>query len=208
MSGDENPLIGPVEVVRSALKNQTDPVPEGYSANALVHQVPEESPETCGRLLSVFDPVNVLGVAIEHDPAHYVRICEQESSLDSSRLAVVDVTPSGRTPPPGVRVETVGDAEDLTGIGIAVTQLVKQAARSDVPTVVCFDSLTPLLQYSDVERCYRFLDTTTSRLNQVCAVSHAHIDPAAHDEQTLQQLASVFDAVVRYDDDTWRVASS
>jgi hypothetical protein len=207
MTEDGDPLISPVEVVEAALDGQTDPVPEGYSANALVHASTGQN-DTCGQLLSVFDPINVLGVAIQHDPSHYLRICEERPTLDPSRLAVVDVNPSGRDPPAEIRIETVPDAEDLTGIGIAVTQLVKQAAQSDVPTVVCFDSLTPLLQYSDIERCYRFLDTTTNRLNKVCAVSHAHIDPAAHDDQTLQQIATVFDATVRHDDEEWQVSPS
>jgi archaellum biogenesis ATPase FlaH len=125
--------------------------------------------------------------------------------LATERLAVLDVSPADLDTDLPVTVETVSDASDLTGIGINVTQLVKQAADSENPTVVCFDSLTPLLQYVDAERCYRFLDVTTSRLSKVCAVSHAHINPRAHDDQTVQQLTTVFDTIIEHDGDDWAV---
>jgi len=206
----EDPLISPVEVVEAAIEADTEVVPDGYTANALVHK-PASPPETdvCERLISVFEPVNVLGVAIQHDPSYYIRLCRDHQDLDPSRLAVVDVTPADNGPSyDDVTVKTVPDPQDLTGLGISVTQLVKQAARSDRPTVVCFDSLTPLLQYVDMDRCYRFLDMTTNRLSQVCAVSHAHVNPRAHDTQEIEQLSSAFDTVITSSGDGWSVRPS
>jgi len=198
--------MSPVDVVEAAIAGDTEDVPGGYTANALIHR-PEETPITdiCTRLISVFEPVNVLGIAIKRDPSYYIRLCEQHDRLDPDRLAVIDVNPVDSEPRTDVKIETVSDSNDLTGIGISATQLVKQAAGSEEPTVVCFDSLTPLLQYSEIQRCYKFLDVTTSRLSKVCAVSHAHLNPRAHDAQTVEQLSTVFDTVIKYDDGEWVV---
>jgi hypothetical protein len=194
MIGEEFP--GPVEVIEAALAGESLDVPDGYSANALLLAASGQPGEghVCGDLLSVFDAVNVLGVAIQHDRSYYERVWSRHFEDAPTRLGVVEVGTDESVG--GDRVRTVANTSDLTGIGITVTDFIKRWADADEPTVVCFDSLTPLLQYTEQERVYRFLDVTTRRLSQVCAVSHAHINPLAHDERTLQQLMGVFDAVV------------
>jgi hypothetical protein len=203
MSGAD-PLMGPVDVIEAALAGDTDGIPDAYSANALLLGGPRDGGEeaVCGDLVSVYDDVNLLGVAIKHDPAYYDRLYRRHLQDGPERLGVVDVGGVDSGEDWGFPTETVSDSGDLTGIGIAVTHFVKRWASTPEPTVVCFDSLTPLLHYSDLDRCYRFLDVTTSRLAQVCAVSHAHLNPGAHDEQAIQSLMSVFDAVVERDDDS------
>lgn len=193
MSG--RPFLGPGELIESVLAGDDPDVSTGYSANALVLAPSGQAGETrvCGELLSVFDDVNVLGVAVEHGPGYYERVWERHFDGSVARLGVVDV---GTDAADTEHVRAVADVGDLTGIGITVTEFVRRWADADEPTVVCFDSLTPILRYTELDRAYRFLDVTTGRLDRVCAVSHAHINPLAHDEQTLQQLMGVFDAVV------------
>jgi hypothetical protein len=45
----------------------------------------------------------------------------------------------------------------------------------------------------------------TNRLTELGASAHFHIDPAAHDEQTVAQLAQAFDDQVRVDGDGDRI---
>jgi hypothetical protein len=64
--------------------------------------------------------------------------------------------------------------------------------------VVCFDSLTAMLQYVDVETAYEFLHAITGQLYAADARAHFHIDPTAHDRTTVDSIASLFDAVVEF----------
>ncbi|MBX0295873.1 DUF7504 family protein [Haloarcula nitratireducens] len=91
-----------------------------------------------------------------------------------------------------VTVQTVSTPSDLTGLGITLSQ--SFSAHDDV--VVCFDSLTALLQYVDLPTVYEFLHAVTGQLDAADAGAHFHVDPTAHDRQTVDALASPFDAVV------------
>jgi archaellum biogenesis ATPase FlaH len=62
--------------------------------------------------------------------------------------------------------------------------------------VVCFDSVTQALQFSDVQSVFEFLHTFTGRLREVGAVGHFHLDPEAHDPQTVSRLKPAFDDAV------------
>lgn len=95
---------------------------------------------------------------------------------------------------------------DLTGMGISITKHLSQWEGNGRPTFLCFDSLTTLLQYTDVRTLFRFLHVVTNRLRGIGAFGHFHIDPTAHDQQTVSQLVPLFDAVIRFDDDSgWAV---
>jgi hypothetical protein len=104
-------------------------------------------------------------------------------------------------------VSVVESPDDLTGLGITVGGHLKQWAGADGPTLVTLDSLTVLLQYVDLKRAFRFLHVMVNRVKGAGAVGHYHMDPAAHDEQTVATLASVFDAVARHEDGEWRISS-
>lgn len=97
-------------------------------------------------------------------------------------------------------VRTVSDPSDLTGVGIAITETLSSWAGDGNRTVVCLESLTALLQYSDVERVYRFLNVLTSQFAHADVAAHVHATPESHDEQTLGTLASLFDEVRHVDD--------
>lgn len=95
-----------------------------------------------------------------------------------------------------VTVDTIDDPSDLPKLGITISRAVKEWDDAGVGTVVCFHSLTALLQYADRQRVFRFLHVLQDRLEAVDAVTHYHMDAAAHDRQTLATLRPLFDAVV------------
>lgn len=127
-------------------------------------------------------------------------------------LAIVTVD-SGRGAPgtadgtvDGVRVEHVSSASDLTGLGIAITQCLEGFEGESA--AVCFDSLTVLLQYVDAEQAFRFLHVLSRYFDAADATLHVHLDPTTQDDQTLSTLASLFDAMARYEDGEWEVRRS
>ncbi|RXK51294.1 DUF7504 family protein [Halorientalis pallida] len=139
------------------------------------------------------------------------RVVESHLPDHPAESAVVAVGAGGvvgeRGPEPPAEhyhVQRLTDPGDLTGLGIALNDALGEwAAAGDV--TLCFDSLSILLQYADTERVFRFLHMLTNRLTELGASAHFHLDPAAHDEQTVAQLAQAFDSRVRVDREGDRV---
>lgn len=107
------------------------------------------------------------------------------------------------TPPESVEVSTtsVSGPGDLTGIGIKMDQCLSAWADDAAPTEVCFDSITTLLQYVDVEAAFRFLHVTSKRIESADADAHYHLDPGAHDERVLTTVRGLFSERFTYDPD-------
>jgi len=96
----------------------------------------------------------------------------------------------------GVVTETVSTPSDLTGLGIQIGQFLSEW---DEPVLLCFESLTSMLQYVDYETAYEFLHAVTGQVHAAGARAHFHVDPSAHDEQDIAGIASLFDASVSLD---------
>jgi hypothetical protein len=109
---------------------------------------------------------------------------------------------------PAVSTTTVSEPSDLTGIGIKVNQCLSAWEDDEVPTMVCFDSVTTLLQYVDTRRAFRFLHVLSRRVRSVGGIAHYHVDPGAHDDQVLSTIEGIFSDVYRYDEETdsWSTA--
>jgi len=156
----------------------------------------------CQDLLStVEEPSTVLWVTFTRSPSACIEQFRAECDTDAelSVIAVGDTVPAD--PPESVTVETVSTPEDLTGLGITLSQTL--SAHDDI--AVCFDSLTVLLQYVDRETAYEFLNAVTGHLYAADATAHFHLDPSAHDRATVDALASLFDAVAEREDGGWAV---
>jgi hypothetical protein len=132
------------------------------------------------------------------DPSDRLAHVEDHAgTVDRARAVIVgDLTgsPAGRFD----AVETVNAPTDLTGVGIAVTEFLD---ASDGATAVCFDSVTALLQYVDMDTAFEFLHVFAGRLHRHGAVGHFHMDPGAHDPQVVAQVASLVDGKVELRDD-------
>lgn len=100
-----------------------------------------------------------------------------------------------------IHLEELESPGDLTGLGILLTEYLNDFAQQKwdsgaTEMSVCFDSLTYLLQYADLQRVFRFLHVITNRITSEGALAHYHVDPVAHEPQTLGTLRALFDAVV------------
>lgn len=95
-----------------------------------------------------------------------------------------------------VVMDAVEQPDDLQGIGTAVSQYCERWDREEYDIVVCFDSLTELLDYASPEVVFQFCHVLTSRLDSVDALAHFHLDPDAHSDETVATFQSIFDATV------------
>jgi hypothetical protein len=97
--------------------------------------------------------------------------------------------------PADVDVATA-NPNDLTGLAMRIRDALEGSGQGERELAVCFDSVTALLQYGDVESAYKFVHMFTGQLREYGANSHFHLDPEAYDEQTVGRLTSLFDEAV------------
>jgi hypothetical protein len=155
---------------------------------------------------------NVLAVALDGDTDDVADEFLRCVGRLPDRLAVVAVGENARAPPSddGLAVEngevstaSVSSPGDLTGLGIKLSQCLSAWEGDANRTTVRFDSLTTLLQFAELKRVFRFVHVLLGRIDSANAVGYFHLDPAAHDDQTLATLRGLFDAVYELEDGTW-----
>lgn len=161
----------------------------------------------CLDLLSQTPPseTNVLTITYTDTSNEFIEDWTDHVSVSPVRGGVVSIG-QGETnvDDPSWVTKVVENPGDLTGIGIELSELLSSmatAADEDEHIVVCFNSITSLLQYADLQRAFRFLHVVTGRVKTVGAVGHYHLDPEAHDRQTIATLKGLFDAVIEVEDD-------
>jgi hypothetical protein len=178
----------------------------------LVPSLGNQGREACLDLLSLTAPdeTNVLTVTYTNTAPEWVEYWQGRVGQSPLRGGIVAIGQGDETVDnPSWAVKTVENPTDLTGIGIELSELLStmaKAANDDENIAVCFDSITSLLQYADLQRAFRFLHVVTGRVKTVDGVGYYRLDPDAHDRQTLATLKGLFDAVIEIDEDgNWDV---
>lgn len=211
MSADEDDLATAL-----ALADQ-----EGAAILLLTPSLSTHTDSACMDLLTVWEPdaetVVLVSLAqspidrletwashVEEPSTARLRCIDAEETTQSS-AETVESLEMETTP---VSVDTVSDPGDLTGIGIAFSEQLAAPSDPDRQTVVCFHSLTALLQYAGLQDVFKFLHTLIGRIRNNDIVAHFHADPSAHDAQTMNTLKQLFDTVVRIDRDGNRTITS
>lgn len=195
----------------------------GAGANVLL-LAPTMDPvgeEACGRLLDVpsADGLVYLSVTLSQGPDDRLNVWRSHVSKEPPRrsgfVTAGDQIRSGAafdggTPsdvgPDDARIESVSSPADLTGLGMKISDLLEDLADGTQQIVVCFHTLTILLQYADLQKAFRFLHVLTGRMSAVGAIAHYHMDPSIHDERERNTLTTLFDAVMELDDESeWQL---
>lgn len=168
------------------------------TTNILLEEPPlGEGRDVCTSLLvdGVSSP-NVLFVSFTRGASDCV------AQLDGKNVGKISVITVGDTSAAvdddAVVTENVSTPSDLTGLGISIGKIL---SNWDEPVLVCFDSLTSMLQYVDIQTAYEFLHAITGQIHAASARAHFHIDPSAHDPKDVAGISSLFDARVTLDGD-------
>ncbi|MBX0323739.1 hypothetical protein EGH21_11940 [Halomicroarcula sp. F13] len=158
--------------------------------------------ETCLDLLAPAPPeqLDVLRVTYSASPAELVADWRDHHGELPARMGIVVVGDQA-----GLREEdhdvpdsvfvTTANPNDPTGLGMRLNNYLTDHEEG-IQLVACFDSLTELLQFVDVQSAFKFLHMLAGQLREVDAVGHFHVDPAAHDDQTISRLKPLFDDAV------------
>ena len=180
----------------------SDPEP---GTNTLV-KAPSLSPEKRGTCLSMLDVVprqrlDVLRISYSSSPEELVEEWRETHGDLPGRMGIVVVgdgagltRASDEDLPDSVFV-TTANPNDVTGLGMRLNNYLTDL-EPETQLAVCFDSLTELLQFTDIQSAFKFLHMFAGQLREVDAVGHFHLDPDAHEEQTISRLKPVFDDAV------------
>ena len=167
----------------------------------------EDAREVCFDLLtpSASDGWNVLWVTLTGSPDDRLAAWrEHVGEALPADVRFVDVggetrstSPSDpRIPGASFAVETVSSPRDLTTLGVRITNGLAELTGGEAQTVVCFDSLTPMLQYVELERAFQFLHVLARNVHSEGVLAHYHMDPGAHSEQAVNTIKTLADTVV------------
>jgi hypothetical protein len=185
----------------------------------LAPSMSSETDAACLDLLSPTDPrdENVLWVTFTRSPDSCIQDWLAHNGERPANLRFISVGETVRSmasspsssamqeTPANAVIETLSNPGDLTGLGIKISEVLQQWQTNEHRTVACFHSLTALLQYSDVQTIYKFLHVLTGRFATAGVTAHFHLDPGAHDDQTINTLKSLFDGVAEFEDGEWSV---
>ena len=175
--------------------------------------------DACLDLLTVTDPAqeNVLSITFTQSATERVQLWDEYIEERPAQTGIISIGEMMRSTTADTSttiqqsagplvIETVSDPSDLTDLGMTISSFLSEWDTNDNQTVACFHSITSLLQYADVQRVFRFLHVLTGKFDSSEVVAHYHMDPSAHDQQTISTLTPLFDAIVERDEnDEWTV---
>lgn len=162
----------------------------------------------CARLLSAgaSGRRNALFVTVTESASDRVEICRR-ADWEGGEIAVVELgsSRSGSSASEmttgvegdSITVKRISNPADISKLGIVITRLLTQWEDKSRPTVLCFHTLTALLQYVGSKQLFRFLDILQRRLRSMDATGHYHMHPEEHDALVLETFRPAFDSVVR-----------
>ena len=161
----------------------------------------------------------VLYISFTHSPGDYREAWDRHADAPPEQVTIIDARgdthsareSTGSAVEPATdgvfvpAVQRVDSPGDLTTIGVRATACLNawEAADKYARPLVCFDSISTLLQYADTDRALEFLDTLAGRFADEDAIAHYHADPVAHDENTIGTMANIFDTVCEYENGEW-----
>ena len=161
----------------------------------LVNSPPDHD---CAELLDrpAADALDLLLVTVDGDAtARLGAIRDRGHPID--RVRVVSV---GDTAAPGADrrfgIEDVRTAEALSELGRYARDVVVEWRGREAATVVCFDSVTALLDRVELPLTFEFLLVLVDAIRPAGATAYFLYEPAAHGEQALRTIQHVFDETI------------
>jgi hypothetical protein len=148
---------------------------------------------------------HVVPVTVSRSPGDWVNARNRRAGDSTARTTHVNVDGLSRSTATStgastsaVTVETV---TDLTELGTKVTDVVRAASANGERVGACVYSLTDLLQYVDRRETFFFVTTLANCIRRADGIAYFHLDPHAHDEETIDVFRTACDAVFEAEGD-------
>ena len=173
----------------------------GTNVLVLAPSLSDEKAGTCQELLDGDDlsELDVLRISYSDAPEELVAEWRDHHDHLPGRMGIIIVGDQPGGPavdglPEEVFV-TTANPNDITGLGMRLNNYLNDGDGGG-QLVVCFDSVTEMLQFADMQPVFKFLHMFVGQLRDADAVGHFHLDPGAHDSQTVSRLKPLFDDAV------------
>lgn len=189
-----------------------DPLAEAGPSTALVEvDGGAATPDIAADLLSTRDPArtNLVAVLYEVSPDEWMKAWLRRIGTRPADLRIVSVgdrtrsaaAATGQAPAPdvgadGTTIRPVEDPSNVTELGITINECLTEQGNGE-RTVLYFDSVSALLQWTSTDYAVQFLQILAGRLVRNGRAGVFLLRPDAHDEDTVRTLEAAFDTVVR-----------
>jgi hypothetical protein len=180
-------------------------VGRGDSVLLLAPTYGESEPRFCSELLDhgeAPDPA-VLFVTLTDSPDERIEFWEDHVGELPALTRFVhtgELRGSGDSAEPDT-VRVVRNPSNLTQLGVEITEALGELKDESENIGICFRSLSALLQYASPNQAFQFMQVLTDHFKHAGAIGHVHMNPDAHDKQTVATFTQVFDVVVELDED-------
>jgi hypothetical protein len=205
-----------------------DPHSETFAdASSILVLAPTESDpddEACLDLLTTYDlsSINVLSATVAQSASERLDLwCRDTEGTMPAGATIVDAswddvsTTGGRPALPGdegstqVSVRRLPSNAEPIDLGMAIARYLGAWESAPESTILCLHSLTDLLDRFDRETVVSLASGLNDLCEDVGATAHHHLDPAAHDEETVATLRPLYDTVVEHmGEDGWTVTNA
>lgn len=138
-----------------------------------------------------------------------------ETTVDELSLTVRVVVVGETTHSPSVRlakgqsssraqptVTTISDPTKISELGITLDLYLDEWTTEGSEIVVCFDSLSALLEKTDAAVAFRFMHFLVVRIRSLGARALVLCDPAKLSEKTLRTFTPLFDTIIESEGET------
>ncbi|WP_205596787.1 RAD55 family ATPase [Halostella salina] len=144
------------------------------------------------------DDEGAIAVTTQDGPDRvHARLTDRLDTDSVAELGVVDCTGQDGPNHSDERIRRVSSPRDLTGIGMASSDLMDLFTDRGYRPRTALDSLSQLLLYADVQTVFRFLHIFTGRVDTADTLGLYTLDSDAHDEKTVHTIQQLFDGMIR-----------
>jgi hypothetical protein len=190
----------------------------GCSSVLLLASTADVESDACVTLLTRHAPerTNVLGATVSRSPGDRLSLWKRRvPDRLPARAAMVDAGRGVRTAttdvdddelPPTFVLERLPAHAEPVDLGVALARYLGRWESTAESTALCLHSVTALVEAFERESVISLVDSLNHLCEAVDAVAHHHMDPTAHDDETLAMFRPLYDAVVEVTDaDGWTV---
>lgn len=167
-------------------------------------QMNETTSRVCSDLLQPETPgeAAVIKISYHFSPTEMADRWLEDHPENESMIYCLSITDNDNPLPQtyGENISlTTARAEDLTGIGMKINQILGEISSDRSEILVGLDSLDSMLMYTGTENVYRFIRTISNLLSANQAQIHFHIDPSKNEEE-LNKLISAINAIIEIEE--------
>jgi hypothetical protein len=190
-----------------------DDIERGETVFLLSPMIGDEEHALCADLLDQYDmeETAVLFVTLTETPTNRIAFWEENVGDRPARISVVytgAADESAEDTDDATTLRLVRNPGNLTQFGVQITEALDELRSGPEDIVVCFRSLSALLQYASPNQVFQFMQVLTDHFKQAETVAHVHMNSDAHDRQTIATFTQVFDIVIEAEEDGTRRAKT